>query len=145
VSTPNEGTPLQTAVRKPTTEAERERRRELNKMYRRYKCGECGTCYEDEHYAQTCCPADQVYVCPECDESYHDIDEAKNCHQSHADAEAVPFAFNCCPVCKESQRDHEAAIEHCLWKTMSFADRLQLERLVRYGKIDEAHALLRIH
>lgn len=141
----DQGTPLQTAVRKPMTDAERERRRELNKLYRRYKCGDCGTHYEDESNAQTCCPADTVYVCPTCDEPHDTIDEAQSCESGHAGAEASPLAFNHCPVCNTDYGDHESAIECCLWKTMPFGDRLQLERLVRYGRVDEAHQMLRRH
>ena len=147
MSTPitDAGTPLQTAVRKPMTDEERERRRALNKTYRRYKCGDCGTHYEDEHYAQTCCPADTVYVCPTCDEQHHTIEEAQGCERGHAGAEAFPLTFGHCPSCNTDYGDAESAVECCLWRTMPFADRLTLIDHVRFGRLDAAHAMIGRH
>ena len=139
---PNEGTPLQTAVRKPMTEEARETRRKLNERYRRFKCAECGTHYQYESDAQTCCPADMTYVCPECDEEHYSAEEAQRCEQSHVEADTKPLEFNCCPVCKLSQDDAEDAIEHCLWKSMAFADRLHLIGLIRTRRYDEAQAII---
>ena len=144
MSTPatEEGTPLQKAVRKPETDAERQRRRELNKLYQRFKCPECSVAHADEYDAQTCCSLDAVYICPECDEDFYSMDAAQNCHQSHAEADTSPLEFNCCPVCKESQHDAESAIEHCLWKSMAHADRYQLLFLIRTGRTAEAQAII---
>ncbi|KVD71824.1 hypothetical protein WI89_00965 [Burkholderia ubonensis] len=144
-TTPDVGTPLQAAVRPRKTDEERQRERELMKRFRRYRCHECGTHYEAEHTAQLCCPADTVYVCPTCDKQHDTIEKAQDCERGHAGAEASPLEFNRCPVCNTDHGNHESAIECCLWRTMPFADRLQLERLVRYGRVDEAHAILRSH
>lgn len=140
-----EGTPLQTAVRRPMTEAEYERRRELDAKFKRYKCHECEATYQDDWDAKNCCGPESVYVCPSCDAHHGCIEDAQECETAHGSADAAPLEFARCPVCKEATDDHEDAIEHCLWKTMPFADRLQLERLVRYGRIDEAHQMLRSH
>jgi hypothetical protein len=147
MSTPatDAGTPLQTALRRPKTDEERRRQRELEQKYKRYQCHECSEPYADDYDAARCCGPAEVYVCPSCEGSYSRIEDAQECEAAHGPADDAPLAFARCPVCKTACSDHEDAIECCLWKTMPFGERLQLERLVRYGRIDEAHAMLRSH
>jgi rubrerythrin len=142
-----EGKPLQTIVRKTMTDEERQRRRELEKRYLRYKCHECDATYEDDYDAKNCCGPDSVYVCPSCDEHHYSIESAQECEAGHGVLTDGPLSLSRCPVCKEPGQDVEDAIECCLWKTMPHADRLDLERLVRCGRTDEANAIVaaRLH
>ncbi len=53
----------------------------------KYKCGGCGSVYEDNWDADDCCRPDTLevtlYICEECEQEWETEQEAKDCWRKH--------------------------------------------------------------
>ncbi|KDR25986.1 hypothetical protein [Caballeronia zhejiangensis] len=76
-----EGKPLQQAFSKRPRFTQ-----EQIDAYRRYKCPSCQATHKHEWAAESCCaPAvDEVFVCPECDDTFDTMEQAMACEGAHA-------------------------------------------------------------
>lgn len=108
------------AVNRPQSSTERGR-------YLRYTCSACDRPHKDEWDAERCCPPEEVYMCPVCDEEHYSLDEAQECEIECTSGQPNPTT---CTVYKEKHSEIEDAVDCCLWKTMSYLERFTLARQI---------------